>query len=403
MRDLVVIVGLSVAACVVTGAAGWVVLHRLRRASLRHQLLGASLLPVVAVALAVLANVAEMFLSRHDSKVVVVALTVSVGLAVLGASLVTRPVLAGFRQLDDAIAALAGGSEDPSAGFAPTETSGRPTRPGGSPAVPAELRAALDGVADVHRALIQADLRERAGEQSRRELVSFMSHDLRTPLAGLRAVVEGLEDGIVADVPRALSHLRATVGRMSLLVDDLFALSRVQGTAVYSRERRPVSMAELVNDVVFEAVTTAAAAGVRLEADIAAEDRLIVLGDVGDLTRALANLVTNAIRHTSAGSTVLVGVRRAGTGAVQVEVVDQCGGIPESHLARVFDAGWRGTPDRSSVDGGAGLGLAIVREVVQSHDGRVGVRNTADGCSFAVELPVPSGATRAAAASEGGF
>lgn len=405
MPDLVIIIGLSVGACLLTGLLGAVVLHLIRRFSLRYQLVTAALLPVVAVALAVVANVVEMFLSGHDSGVVLIALAVALGLAVLGAWLVTRPLLLGFRRLSLAIAALTEPltlSPSGTAGEGGASTAGSSSAPrhsgsaASSPAerserlvVPAELAAALADVAVARQSLHEARTRERVAEEARRELVSFMSHDLRTPLAGLRAVVEGIEDGIVADVPRALGHLRATVARMSLLVDDLFALSRVQGPGA-PEQRRAVSLAEVVDDIVLETSTIATAAGVHLEAEIDAEDRLTVLGNYADLTRAVTNLVTNAIRHTAPGLSVVVAAGRTTDGAVRVEVVDQCGGIPEPHLARVFDTGWRGNQARNSNDGGAGLGLAIVRGVIQSHDGNIGVRNTSNGCSFAVELPPPA-------------
>ncbi len=400
MPDLVIIVGLSVAACLLTGLLGGIVLHLMRRSSLRYQLLTAALLPVVAVALAVLVNVVKMFLSGHDSGVVLIALTVALPLGVLGAWLVTRPLLVGFRRLSLAIDVLTESVEMPPAGAAwqraasaapgPDPQAATVPRPGReAPAVPAELAAALADVAVAQRTLTEARARERAAAEARRELVSFMSHDLRTPLAGLRAVVEGIEDGIVADVPRALSHLRATVARMSLLVDDLFALSRVQGSAAPER-RRAVALAEVVDDIVLETSALATAAGVHLAAEIAPHDRLIVLGNHADLSRAVTNLLTNAIRHTAPGLAVLVRAGRSAAGAVRVEVVDQCGGIPEPHLARVFDTGWRGSPARNTDDGGAGLGLAIVRGVIDAHAGNIGVRNTGDGCSFAVELPPPS-------------
>lgn len=390
MPDLVIIIGLSVAACLLTGLVGGVVLHLVRRTSLRYQLLTAALLPVVAVALAVVANVAQMFLSAHDSGVVLIALAVALALAVLGAWLVTRRVLSGFRTLSQTITALTEAVEVPAGAPDPDPQPGVPHRSdGAAPAVPAELAAALADVAEAQRTLVEARARERAAEEARRELVSFMSHDLRTPLAGLRAVVEGMEDGIVTDTPRALGHLRATVARMSLLVDDLFALSRVQGS-VQLEQRRAVALAEVVDDIVLETSAIAASAGVRLAAEITPGDQLTVLGNHADLTRAVTNLITNAIRHTAPGLAVMVRADRTPTGAIRVEVIDQCGGLPEPHLARVFDTGWRGSGSRNDGDGGAGLGLAIVRGVVRSHDGDVGVRNTGDGCSFAVELPPPT-------------
>ena len=216
-----------------------------------------------------------------------------------------------------------------------------------------------------------------------------MSHDLRTPLAGLRALSEGLEDGVIADVPRALAHFRSTVARMTGLVDDLFALSRVQG-APETKKSQLVSLTEVITDVASEAAATAATRQVTLDVEVPANDRLAVLGTPDDLARALANLVANAIRHTDPGMTVRLLGRRAEDGRVQVAVVDACGGIPEESLPRVFDTGWRGTPSRSGDDGGAGLGLAIAQGVVRSHAGQIGVRNVDGGCRFEVDLPSPT-------------
>jgi signal transduction histidine kinase len=255
-------------------------------------------------------------------------------------------------------------------------------------AAPRELAQVLQDLAETRRTLAESRTRERAAERSRQELVSFMSHDLRTPLAGLRALTEGLEDGVIADVPRAMSQLRATVARMNVLVDDLFALSRVQGTRG-AKPQTMVSLAELVSDVASESTASARTQGVRLEVDLPDDDRLAVLGSSDDLARALTNLTTNAIRHTDPGLVVRLEGRRAADGHVRIAVVDGCGGIPEASLARVFDAGWRGTPSRSGDDGGAGLGLAIARGVVDSHDGEISVRNVHGGCRFEVSLPAP--------------
>ena len=119
-----------------------------------------------------------------------------------------------------------------------------------------------------------------------------------------------------------------------------------------------------------------------------------MLGSADDMARALSNLATNAIRHTDPGLTVQLEGRRADDGHIRVSVSDGCGGIPESSLARVFDTGWRGTPSRSGDDGGAGLGLAIARAVVESHGGEISVRNVAGGCRFEVALPVPQPTSR---------
>jgi signal transduction histidine kinase len=120
---------------------------------------------------------------------------------------------------------------------------------------------------------------------------------------------------------------------------------------------------------------------------VPAEDRLAVLGSADDLARALTNLAANAIRHTDPGRSVRLEGRRAEDGHIQVAVIDGCGGIPETSLPRVFDTGWRGTPSRGEDGGGAGLGLAIARGVVESHAGQISVRNVDGGCRFEVDLP----------------
>jgi signal transduction histidine kinase len=358
---------------------GLFLLHLLRYRSLRQQLTIATLLPVVAVATTVLINVQLMFLSAHDSLVILIALLVSLLLAALGAWLVVRRISRASRRVGAGLHQLVSDSASGTSVVADSvETA----------AAPRELAQVLDDLAETRRTLAESRARERAAEQSRQELVSFMSHDLRTPLAGLRALSEGLEDGVINDVPRAMSHLRATVARMSVLVDDLFALSRVQGT----REARPltmVSLTELISDVAIESAATARAQGVRLEVDLPDNDRLAVLGSSDDLARALTNLTTNAIRHTDPGLRVRLEGRRSDDGHIRVAIIDSCGGIPEASLPRVFDAGWRGTPSRSGDDGGAGLGLAIARGVVESHGGEILVSNVEGGCRFEVALPVP--------------
>jgi signal transduction histidine kinase len=380
MTDLMIIIGLTLASCFAVGLIGLAVLHLLRYRSVRQQLTIATLLPVVAVATTVLINVQLMFLSTHDSLVILVALLVSLLLAAVGAWLVVRRISRASRRVGAGLHQLVSDS----ASGSPVPTSA----PQAEDAAPRELAQVLEDLADTRRTLAESRARARAAEQSRQELVSFMSHDLRTPLAGLRALSEGLEDGVIADVPRAMSHLRATVARMSVLVDDLFALSRVQGTR-RAKPQTMVSLTELISDVASESTASAGTQGVRLEVDLPDDDRLAVFGSSDDLARALSNLTTNAIRHTDPGLVVRLEGRRAEDGHIRVAVIDSCGGIPETSLARVFDAGWRGTPSRSGDDGGAGLGLAIARGVVESHDGAISVCNVAGGCRFEVSLPAP--------------
>jgi signal transduction histidine kinase len=381
MTDLLLIIGLTLAACIVVGLLGAVLLRAIRRSSLRYQVAVATLIPVLAVAATVVINVELMFLSAHDTTVILLALGIALVLAVVGAWLVSRRFSRASRRLEDTVGLLI---SDSGAGAAP-KAKASDTR-AADDSLPAELARVEQELADARRTLAESRQRERAAEQSRQELVSFMSHDLRTPLAGLRALAEGLENGVITDVPGTLRHFRSTVARMAIMVDDLFALSRVQG-APEPRELSLVALSELVCDVTSEAEATARKADVRLEVNVPEHDNLAVLGRHEDLSRALGNLVSNAIRHTEPQQTVRVSAERAEDGSVRVAVQDGCGGIPDAYLDRVFDTGWRASPARGTGEGGAGLGLAIARGVVESHNGEIGVRNTETGCRFEVALP----------------
>jgi signal transduction histidine kinase len=381
MTDLLLIIGLTLGACLVVGVLGALLLRAIRRSSLRYQLAVASLIPVLAVAATVVINVELMFLSAHDTTVILLAVGTALLVAVVGGWLVSRRFSLASRQLQDSIGLLVSDSEGVRTTDVQHQDSGTNDR-----SLPAELARVEEELAEARQTLADARQRERAAEQSRQELVSFMSHDLRTPLAGLRALAEGLEDGVITDVPGTLRHIRSTVARMTIMVDDLFALSRVRGVPE-PRELSLVALSELVSDVALEAEATARTAKVRLEVNVPDHDNLAVLGRHEDLSRALGNLISNAIRHTEPDQIVRVTADRGEDGSVRVSVMDGCGGIPEAYLDRVFDTGWRGSPARSSTDGGAGLGLAIARGVVESHQGEIAVRNTETGCCFEVALP----------------
>lgn len=371
-QDTLVIVAITAGACTGVGLAGMATLTVTRGWPLRRSVLLATMLPVVAVIVAVLVNVQAMFISAHDSVVVLVALAVSAVFAIVSALLVSRSLTRGTRELGARLASLTGPGTTSAAADA---------------SLPAEI-ATLAGELEQTRAqLADARERERAVERSRRELVAFMSHDLRTPLAGVRALAEALEDDVVDDVPAALRQLQSTVGRMTGLVDDLFELSRLT-TGPQPKTRRPVSMTEVIGDVVSELQPAARRTGVALVADLPdAPERLAVCADADELTRALTNLVANGIRHTPPGGAVRLMAERGADDRIRIAVEDGCGGIAVPDMDRVFDVGWRGDVERGSQDRGAGLGLAISRGLVELHEGSIAVRNIPAGCRFTVHLP----------------
>ena len=255
--------------------------------------------------------------------------------------------------------------------------------------LPAELAGLSEGLAEAHDRLGKSRAREQALEASRRELVAWVSHDLRTPLAGLRAMAEALEDQVVTD-PYEVSHyhsqIRRETDRLSLMIDDLFELSRIHaGTLRLSR--RLVGLEDLVAEVVASTEPVARARGIRLSGS--AVRGIPVLIDTAEMGRAIRNLVSNAIRHTPPHGTIEV-IGEIQGGHACVSVADECGGIPPADLPRVFDVAFRGesarTPDPQG--GGAGLGLSIARGIVEAHSGNVTVHNTGPGCQFTITLPL---------------
>lgn len=237
----------------------------------------------------------------------------------------------------------------------------------------------------------EARERERRLETSRREVVAWVSHDLRTPLAGMRAMAEALEDQVVADPDTVAEYhrrIRLETDRMSELVDDLFELSRINAGAL-RLTLADVPLGDVISDAVSSASVLASAKGVRIVAEPGNYPTVRI--SESELGRVLRNLLVNAIRHTPPEREVTVEVGAEGQNA-WVAVTDSCGGIPEEDLPRVFDMAFRGEEARSPVrddNGGvaAGLGLAIARGLVEANHGVIRVANVDDGCRFTITLP----------------
>jgi signal transduction histidine kinase len=326
--DATQLVAISFGVSIIAYAGGRLALRRSRSP------LVVALIPVVAVAFGSLAAAQAMFVSSHDLSALVVVVAGAGTAGVLGA-------LALATELDRA-----------------------------------------------RRQLQEAAERERALESSRRELVAWVSHDLRTPIAGIRAMVEALDDGVVVEpeeVRRYHLRLMTEADRLAQLVDDLFELSRIEaGTLAVSVER--VALGDLVSDVVASAAVMAEAKGVRIDGRLDGRPAEVA-GAAPELRRVVRNLLDNAIRHTPPGGTVHV-VVGGGDQHAEVSVLDACGGIPAHDLDRVFDLAYRGDAARTPGGaGGAGLGLAIARGLVGVLDGDIAVRNEPGGCRFTVRLP----------------
>jgi len=359
------------------GAIGIGAIWLLRRAPLRLSLMAASAIAVLAVVAGTMGSANAMFISHHDLRVVGTVCVVAglVGLAI--SWLLGRQVEMSSLALRQAARSL--GQE------------GSGYRPPAGP-MAAELAALSRELAATADKLAQSREREQRIEKSRRQLVAWVSHDLRTPLAGLKAMAEALQDGIAADPARYHKQIQAEASRLSAMVEDLFELSRIQ-SGTLSLAVDLVEVGDLVSDTVASMEPLARARGVQLAGQAVGSP--LIRADARELSRALANLVTNAIRHTPEHGRVLVAATVQGGGGdaggestVLMTVADGCGGIPEADLASVFETGWRGSAARTpGADGGAGLGLAIVQGIVEAHHGQVGVVNAGEGCRFEIRLP----------------
>jgi signal transduction histidine kinase len=366
-HDMLLIALYAFLGAAVAGLLGAGALWLIRRRSLTVSLAVVAAVAVTAMLAGTLAVAWAMFLSSHDLGVVTTVVAMAAVVSLATALLLGRWVVARSRALTLAARSFGDGGD-----FA---------APDG--AATAELAALSRELQATSAKLTESRDRERALESSRRELVAWISHDLRTPLAGLRAMSEALEDGVAADPDRYLRQIRTEVERLNDMVGDLFELSRIHaGTLALSPSR--ISLYDLVGDALAGADPLAREYGVRLVGDRI--EPVPVEVDGKEMSRVLGNLLVNAIRRTPADGTVAVAAERSDTGVV-LSVTDGCGGIPEEDLPRVFDTGWRGTHARTP-PAGAGLGLAIVRGIVEAHQGQAAVHNVPGGCRFEVTLPM---------------
>jgi signal transduction histidine kinase len=230
---------------------------------------------------------------------------------------------------------------------------------------------AVGGIAVAVALAMRLAMQERMNreiEAMRRQLVAAASHDLRTPLASLRLLVESIDDGVATGETREryLKEIRTHVAVLSGLIDDLFELSRIEAGEI-SWTMGQVELRELIDEAVAAMRVPAAQRGVRVAADLPG-DALLAQANAEKVQRVLFNLIQNAIRHTPADGSVTVRARSL-AGGVEIEVDDEGEGISPEDGDRVFEPFYRG--DAARADEGAGLGLAIAKAIVEAHGGRI--------------------------------
>jgi signal transduction histidine kinase len=371
----------SSVAAALAGVVAGVLLYALRRATIGVQAAVAALAAVLAVAIGVAWASSQMFLMKHDLRVLWVVLISAGTVGLIVAILFGRRVATASRSVGEMARRLGESGPDGDLTFG----AGAAAR--GAPGELATLAAELE---QTSARLAEAQAQASALERSRRELVAWVSHDLRTPLAGVRAMVEALEDRVVDDpttVARYYATMRREIDRLSGLVNDLFELSRIQSGAL-ALDIESVALDELVGDAVAGAAIAASAKGIDLRGEIGEPSPVVELS-TPEMVRVVRNLLDNAIRHTPPGGVVVItaGLDESGV-AAEVSVQDACGGIPERELDSVFEMAYRGDAARTPGDGGGGLGLAVARGLVEAHHGEIRVRNEGPGCRFTVRLPL---------------
>ena len=371
MHDALVLIGLSVAGAAVVAVLGYAIGTAVRAKPLAVQVTVVAATAIVATLAGAALAADAMFVSTHDLRALLVVLAAGGTAAVTAALLLAGRLGRASRALRDLSDHLAAGDDPPRRAD-----------------LPLEMADVADQLTANWTRLAEARDRERAMEASRRELVAWVSHDLRTPISGIRAMSEALEDGVVTDpitVDRYHATIRQEAERLTRLVDDLFELSRIQAGAL-DLDLQQVGLADLVSDAIAATGVAANARGIVLEGALH-EPAPEVAASVPDLARVIRNLLDNAIRHTPPGGQVRVEASTVGRHAV-LSVSDSCGGIPIDEIDRVFELAFRGDAARTPGQGGGGFGLAIARGLVEAHQGDIAVANEQGGCRFTVRLPL---------------
>lgn len=357
--DRIVLVAIYLTTAVVTVAWFELVRRRTGRgASVRSQLRLLAVGSVVVAAVAVVLAARSMFLSDHDRNLVLIALLLGAGLGTALATIVARSIADDLARVASAAGRLADGDHDARVQLERRDEIG-------------DLAGAFDRMAD----------RLAATEEERAVLLASIGHDLRTPLASLRATIEAIDDGVVEDPRSALAAMAGDVRDLSRLVDDLFLFARIEAGTLELRPER-FDLAELVDETVDSMRALASGAGVILTGE--GERPVSVEADPTSIARVLRNLVDNAIRHSPDGGTVRVVIERE-PGVVSFRVRDEGPGFPEELGERAFGRFVRGDEARRR-DAGAGLGLSIARGIVEAHGGRVWIED-GPGATVAVTLP----------------
>lgn len=351
---------LSVAAVYLVYRLGW--LHYSPRLS--WTLLGGYGLASLLTFLNVFVTARLMFASDHDLRLATVLLIFAGGIATALGYFLATALSEKIQWVDRAATAIAEGKRDVRVEVVGSD----------------ELARLGDTFNKMAARLEAAERQQHETEQLRRNLLAWIGHDLRTPLASIRALVEALTDGYVTEPAKAQRYLR-TVQRdaasLSSLIDELFEMAQIEAGGL-QLERQSISLSDLISDALESFAVMAEEQGIALSGS--ADPRVDpVWVDAGLIERVLTNLIGNAVRHTPTGGAISVSAQRVFNG-VRVDVFDAGPGLPAESLSKAFEQFYRAEKSRSRAKGGgSGLGLAIAKAIVESHGGAIGAENRAEG------------------------
>jgi len=347
---------------------GWVHLSP----TLRRTLLGGYALASILTFFNVWFSAQLMFASEHDLLLAIVLLVFAGGIAMILGYFLASTVTERINLLKSAAEKLAGGDLQTR-----VPVNGRD-----------EVAALSTTFNQMAEQLQLADQKQRELESLRRDLIAWVGHDLQTPLASMRAILEALSDGVVDEpemVKRYLLTAQRDVMSLSALIDDLFQMSQLDAGG-FPLHRAPASLNDLVSDTLESFSQLAKQQEITLEGQVES-DVDPVLMDTQAIGRVFNNLISNALRHTPPQGRVSVWVRREGPG-VDVTVSDTGEGIRGQDIPHIFERFYRGDASRRRGTGGAGLGLAIARGIVQAHGGDIHVQSEpGKGTQFTFHLP----------------
>jgi signal transduction histidine kinase len=368
--ELAHLAGLLAPAVVVTVVAATLASSLLRRTSLRQRYLAIAAVGTLVALGNLFALTQAMFVSTRAATVLAVVLTYSSAAGLAAAFASARSSVSALDRVTGTAEII--GDGDLSARVGPLKAGPELDR----------LAATIDQMADRLQAVRD---QEQRVEQTRRDLITAVSHDLRTPLANLRAMVEAIDDGVVTDAPtmrRYIADMRGAVTQLSSLVTDLFELVQIDAGAIEAEVDR-ARLADVVASALATVEVEAAHKGVVLATDVREAAAAMCSPH---MVRVLQNLLVNAVRHTPADGTIRIEGRRE-PGSLRLVIEDTGEGISDVDLPHIFDPFYRADTARSA--DGAGLGLALAERIVHALGGAIDVDSRPNrGARFDVMLPL---------------